>query len=475
MDSLYNPQGLRDLENRLADDLSFINYPSENWLPSQPDLLDVAIIGAGMAGLAASFQLLKLGIRNIRVFDINQHGKEGPWVTYARMKTLRSTKELTGPAFDFSTLTFHAWYKSQYGQKGWEELGKIPNAVWMDYLKWFEEILHLPVEHGTRLRLITPEGRNIKLEFEDKNGPKTKYVRKLVLATGRDGFGGVKIPEFVKNLQKTNYAHSIEQIDFSKLKGKDIAVVGVGASGFDAAAVALETGARSAELLMRRQQLPNVNKFAHTIYPGFSLGYYHLSDEIRLKFLHEAMDRGAPPPHEALDRIRKFSNFHLHSGIQITSMAMVGERVRVETSQFTKEYDFILLGTGFLIDGSKQLELKRIFDKILLWKNRVGINAELVQGYGNFPYLGPHFEFIGKDVESSSYLKNIYCYNYAATASHALLSSDIPGIGYGRQNAWRGVLPKTFLFHTVIIFLKTCITGMWKNLAYPLFKTYDNR
>lgn len=445
MDSHYNQQGLRDLGNRLAEDLAFINYPPENWLPSQPDVLDVAVIGAGMAGLAASFQLLKLGIRNIRIFDASQHGKEGPWMTYARMRTLRSTKELTGPAFDFPTLTFHAWYKAQYGRNGWDELGKIPNGVWMNYLQWFGSVLKLPIENGTRLTLITPEGGHLKLNLADKKSSRTQYARKVVLATGREGFGGVKIPDFVKKLPKTSYAHTIDRIDFSKLKDKELAVVGVGASGFDAAAVALEQGVHSVDLLMRRSQIPNVNKFAHTVYPGFSAGYYCLSDEMRLKFMHEAMDKGAPPPHEALDRIRKYNNFHLHSNVRIESMEMAGDRVRVATDQFTKEYDFIILATGFLIDGSKQPELKDIFDKILLWKDREGISPELIKGYGGFPYLGPHFEFIGRDAESSSYLKNIYCYNYAATASHALLSSDIPGIGYGAERLAQGIAEDFFV------------------------------
>jgi cation diffusion facilitator CzcD-associated flavoprotein CzcO len=57
----------------------------------------VAIIGAGMAGLAAAFALKRLGISNVRLFDRAPRGCEGPWVTYARMQTLRSPPELTGP------------------------------------------------------------------------------------------------------------------------------------------------------------------------------------------------------------------------------------------------------------------------------------------------------------------------------------------------------------------------------------------
>src|SRR5262249_7360448 len=162
---------------------------------------------------------------------------------------------------------------------------------------------------------------------EDHHGPNEQYVRKVVLATGRDGFGGIKIPDMVKSIPKTSYAHTNEKIDFRKFQGKRIAIMGVGASGFDAAAVALENEAESVDLLMRRQQIPNVNKFAHTVYPGFSEGFYFLPDEMHLKYMHEALDKGAPPPHESLDRIRSFRNFTLHPDIQIKSLKMQGNVV----------------------------------------------------------------------------------------------------------------------------------------------------
>ena len=442
---MQNTKGLQELEKRVAEELNLINFPPENWLPSKPDVLDVAVIGAGMAGLAASFALLKLGIRHLRIFDQNPSGAEGPWITYARMRTLRSTKELTGPAFDFPSLTFQAWYKAQNLDKGWDALVKIPNSIWMDYLHWFGQVLKLPIQNNTHLKLVSPEGDLIRLDLEDKNGQITQYARKVVLATGRDGFGGIKMPEIVKNLPKYSYAHTIQRIDFTQFKGKKIAVIGVGASGFDAVAVALENGAESVDVLIRRHQVPNVNKFAHTVYPGFSEGFYFLPDEMHLKYMHEALDNGGPPPNESLDRIRSFSNFHLHSDIEIKGMEMNGHAVRVETNQFIKDYDFIILATGFQIDGSKQPELKDIYDKILLWKDRKGISPELLRGYGTFPYLGPHFEFIGKDSKSSEYLKNIYCYNFGATVSHALLSSDIPGIGYGAARLARGIAQDFFV------------------------------
>jgi cation diffusion facilitator CzcD-associated flavoprotein CzcO len=57
----------------------------------------VVICGAGLSGLSIAFALKRRGIRSVRVIDQNKKGEEGPWVTCARMRTLRSPKYLSGP------------------------------------------------------------------------------------------------------------------------------------------------------------------------------------------------------------------------------------------------------------------------------------------------------------------------------------------------------------------------------------------
>ena len=105
--------GLAALEQRLAKDLECLGWPARDWMPLQAaedgvPVLDVAIIGAGQAGLAAAAALAQLGIHAV-VFDRAPRDFEGPWATTARMETLRSPKELTGPALGLAALTFRAW------------------------------------------------------------------------------------------------------------------------------------------------------------------------------------------------------------------------------------------------------------------------------------------------------------------------------------------------------------------------------
>ncbi|MDP3417032.1 FAD/NAD(P)-binding protein, partial [Falsiroseomonas sp.] len=147
---------LDQLESRLRQDLATLNLPPANWVPPRPDgALDVLVLGGGMLGLSASFALTRLGITHHRVLEAAPAGREGPWVTYARMQTLRSPKHLVGPAQDIPSLTFRAWYTAQHGEPGWQALGKIPRAMWQDYLVWLRRVLALPVTNGvtaTRIR-----------------------------------------------------------------------------------------------------------------------------------------------------------------------------------------------------------------------------------------------------------------------------------------------------------------------------------
>ena len=115
--------GLEAAERIARHDLARLNYPPANWVPERagPDgkrVLDVLVVGAGMCGQTAGWNLIREGIRNIRVIERNPYRKEGPWNTTARMPILRSPKHLTGPDLGVPSLTFRAWYEAQHGADG---------------------------------------------------------------------------------------------------------------------------------------------------------------------------------------------------------------------------------------------------------------------------------------------------------------------------------------------------------------------
>lgn len=436
-------------DRALIRDLKLLNYPPKAWKdphPIDPCFYDVVIIGGGMAGLSAGAALFKEGIYNIKIFDQNSSGSEGPWVTFARMKTLRSAKEITGPALEIPHLTFHAWFEAQWGQDAWKQLDKIPNDVWMQYLIWYREVMQLPMENHWKLLTILPMEEGFELEFEKFGQKRFVKALKVVLATGRDGFGGVNIPDFVQGLPQNTYAHTIQKIDFKSLKNRRVAVIGVGASGFDAAAVALETGAKSVDMLMRRERLPCVNKFASLYYKSFSYGFYKLSDHSRWEFICAAFGAGIPPPVDALKRLQGYKNFKLLSNTKINRINLIGPKLLVETNRGKFPYDFIILGTGYNIDGLKQKELRHFIDEIALWEDQ--LPEEIIKcnpSLGRFPYLGPSFEFLPKIPGTAPYLKHLYCFNFGSTLSHGVLSSDIPGISIGARRLAEGIATDFFI------------------------------
>ncbi|MGE8701452.1 MAG: SidA/IucD/PvdA family monooxygenase, partial [Achromobacter sp.] len=303
------PQGLPALEARLRQDLSWLELPAKNWVtPRQVDgqqVLDVAIVGGGMGGLAAAASLKHLGI-DAPIFDQAPEGYEGPWATTARMETLRSPKQLTGPALGLPALTFRAWFEAQFGLDAWEALDKIPRLQWMEYLRWYRRVLNLDVRNEHRILSVQPRAdKLVELDIQSPAGRRTLLARRAVLATGRDGLGGAYVPDFAKKLPRDRWAHSSDVMDYNTLAGKRVGVVGAGASAMDSAATALEAGAASVDLLIRRNDIPRINKGKGAGNPGLTHGHLTLPDEWKWKIRHYINAAQVPPPRGSTLRVSR--------------------------------------------------------------------------------------------------------------------------------------------------------------------------
>lgn len=433
--SSIDERGLDSLEARLREDLDYLCYPGKDWVPARDDVTDVVIIGGGMCGMVAWLALTTGGVHNIRVLDRSPAGQEGPWLTYARMETLRSPKQLTGPAFGHGALTFQAWYRAQFGAAKWDELDKIPRPMWMDYLRWYRKALDIPVENGVSVDRVVPEGDLLRLHLS--GAPEDSIlVRKLIFATGRDGLGGPNIPAFVDGLPRDLWAHTADDIDFDALKGKRVAVVGVGASAVDNSAEALEHGAAEVRHLIRRSEMPTINKMMGIGSFGFTCGFTDLPDEWRWRFMQYSFSTQTPPPHGSTLRVSRHPNafFHFNKGVATTEKR--GDTVRIGFTDGTfYDADFLILGTGFNVDPWGRVELGDAAGDILLWEDvYTPPDGEERDDLGRFPYLNSDFTFREKPSASAPWLKNVYCFNYAASASMGKVSGDIPGVSEGA--AW---------------------------------------
>ncbi|MCF3934533.1 NAD(P)/FAD-dependent oxidoreductase [Acuticoccus sp. M5D2P5] len=432
------PEGLAALEAALARDLDYLCRPPANWVPprrvGEETVSDVVIIGGGMCGLVAWFALQTGGVRNIRILDRNPSGLEGPWVTYARMETLRSPKTLVGPAFGMSALTFRAWFTAQFGETAWEALDKIPRPMWMDYLRWYRKALDVPIENEVNVDKIDPEGPYLRLTISGAGANQsTILARKVVMATGRDGIGRANIPSFVDGVSRDRWAHSSDDIDFDALAGKRVAVVGVGASAVDNAAEALEHGAKEVRHLIRRAEMPTINKLMGIGSYGFSCGFPELPDEWRWRIMHYAFAMQTPAPRGSTLRVSRHPNAYFHFGKAITRVETVGEALAIDFADGTRlDTDFLILGTGFTVEAVARKELADVAGEILLWKDRYTPPADEQHAeLGNFPYLNKDFTFRERTEGVAPWLSNIYCFNHAASLSLGKVSGDIPGVSDG--------------------------------------------
>src|SRR5439155_77062 len=231
------------------------------------------------------------------------------------MNVLRTPKSLPGPELGIPALGFQSWYEARHGSAAYAAFERIPRAAWAEYLCWYRHFLAIPVRYGTRLVRIEPAEGHFRLHLEGEAGPVVETARKIILANGVAGNGGPYVPPVLsEGLPPRLYAHTADAIDFAALRGKAVAVVGGAASAFDAAAVALENGAGCVHLFARRPSVAAIPISRVRGYPGAYDNYPESPDAIRWQQAIRFRHAGSTPPRDAIERVLRFPNFHLHLG-----------------------------------------------------------------------------------------------------------------------------------------------------------------
>jgi cation diffusion facilitator CzcD-associated flavoprotein CzcO len=426
--------GLPALEARLRQDMAFLNLPPKPWVPEsdEPGLLDVLVIGGGLNGLTAAAALRFLGITRMLVLDRSEPGTEGPWVTFARMRTLRTAKEVAGPALGLASLTFRAWFEAQFGHAAWAAMDRIPRTMWMDYMVWYRRVLDLPVRNGVEVTRIRPEGDG-PLTVETASHGRFR-ARRVVLATGIDGLGGPAVPPVVGRLPRRYWAHSADPIDMAALAGKRVAVVGAGASAMDNAAVALEAGAASVDMLIRRAEMPRVDKFTGIGSKGMAHGFMALPMEEKWRFFRIANAAQLPAPRHSVRHVSQHPNARFHFASPILDAREEAGALRVTTPRGVLRLDFLILATGFAIAPETRPELAAIAPHLRRWSDSyTPPPGEEDPGLGASPDLGPGFEFQERVPGGCPGLGRIACFTFPAVLSHGKLTSGIPSVSEGAK------------------------------------------
>ena len=441
--------GLEALTARVRHDLECLDYPARHWVRQLKHeaghVYDAVIIGGGQSGLAVGFGLLRDKVDNILLLDENAQGQEGPWVTYARMVTLRTPKYLTGPDLGVASLTFRAFWEAQHGQAAWDTLEKIPRQDWMEYLRWFRAATALPVRNSTRVELIEPVRRGLfALRLA---GGERLLARKVVLATGIHGGGAWHVPPFIAAaLPRHLYAHTSGPVDYGRLTGKKIGILGGGASAFDNAQFALGLGVAEAHVFMRRAAMPRINPIRFMENAGFLRHFADLDDAAKYRAMDFFLGHSQPPTNDTFRRATAYPGFHLHLSAPWQQVEETEAGVRVTTPQGTHEFAMVIASTGLLTDVALRPELAAVAADIAHWRDRYAPPpASRNRLIDDHPYLAPDFGFLPRRPEAAARLHGLFAFNYSALVSLGLSAAALSGMKFAAPRVVAGITRQLFL------------------------------
>ncbi|WP_376097892.1 FAD/NAD(P)-binding protein [Roseomonas sp. CCTCC AB2023176] len=439
------PRNLAELEADIARDLDLIAHPRAEWLKPKTiggaPVLDCLVVGAGQCGIAVAFALLRDKVRNILVLDRAPEGREGPWTTYARMHALRSWKDQTGPDLNIPSLTYQAWHEAIHGADHFRDMRLIPRESWNDYLLWFRRVVGIPVRNGVAAGAISPAATDDGLpclRVETSDGP--MHARKIVLATGQEGVGAPYLPDFVAALPPRFRAHAWEQIDFAALRGKRVAVLGAGASAFDNAAVALESGATTVDLFCRRAEPMIIQPYRWLTFAGFLRHMGEMPDEWRWRFLSFILGLREGFPADTYARVTRHPNFTMHVGRPWTGARGADGRVILDTPRGPFTADFLICGTGTRMDAASVPCLANCADNVATWGDRfVPPDSERDERLLRFPYLDPSSAFTEREPGRTPWIRDIHLFGFGTTMSFGPAGASINAMAIAAPRVAAGV------------------------------------
>ncbi|GAB2622438.1 FAD-dependent oxidoreductase [Pseudactinotalea suaedae] len=435
------PIGLDALRREVLAQRRLIAYPETVWTP-EDDRWDAVVIGGGQAGLTTAAKLTHEGVRRVLVLDRGPAGREGPWVTWARMETLRTAKDLHGPDAGIPGATFRSWYAAQHGEQAWERLGLIPREMWQTYLLWVRETFGIEVRNGCEVTALDTDGSTATLRVVAGGTEEVLRARAVVVATGTDGFGGPQLPPFVADLPRHRWIHSSGHLDVAALAGSRVAVLGAGASAFDNAAVALEAGAERVVQLVRRPALPTVNAARAVESRGVYRHFAALPERVRFELAHRFLSLPMPPPDHSVARCTRFEQYELRLGAAVVGAREGADGLELRTADGAVEsFDLLVVATGFAVDVDAVPWLAPVAGDMARWVSRdVAIPTDpMGAALARYPVLDATMRVVGRDAAASERLRNLYLFGPVGWPSVGPQCTGINSLPIGSDTVVRGV------------------------------------
>ncbi len=198
-----------------------------------PRFIEVAIIGAGPYGLSLAAHLSHAGVP-FRIFGKplstwRHHMPKG-----MQLKSNGIASNISSP--DAST-TLKAWC-AKNGHSYGDHAAPVALETFNAYATWFQKRA-VPSLEELNVTSLSRHHERYTLVLE--NGERVE-ARHVVLAVGITWFA--HLPDMLRGLGPDAVSHAFAHHDLSRFKGKDLIVLGAGASAVDVAALAEDAGAK---------------------------------------------------------------------------------------------------------------------------------------------------------------------------------------------------------------------------------------
>jgi lysine/ornithine N-monooxygenase len=192
----------------------------------------VAIIGAGPYGLSLAAHLRAAGV-GFRIFGRPMHAWRHHMPRGMLLKSPGFAANLADPRQAFTLKAYCASRGIPYDDVSLP----VSLSTFADYGIEFQQRL-VPDLEERQVVSIEPRERGFLLRFSEGD---TCHADKVVVAVGIGHFQ--QVPAILRGLPGERVTHSGRHADYGGFRGRDVTVVGGGASAVDAAASLLEAGA----------------------------------------------------------------------------------------------------------------------------------------------------------------------------------------------------------------------------------------